>query len=39
MTAIARHRVFGFIPVGSIFNGSVRVGERIRKLRPTETVA
>jgi organic radical activating enzyme len=39
MTAIARHRVFGFIPVGSIFNASVRVGERIRKLRPTETVA
>jgi sulfatase maturation enzyme AslB (radical SAM superfamily) len=39
MTAIARHRVFGFIPVGSIFNGSLRVGERIRKLRPTETVA
>ena len=39
MTAIARHRLFGFIPVGSIFNGSVRVGERVRKLRPTEAVA
>jgi hypothetical protein len=39
MTAIARHRLFGFIPVESIFNGSVRVGERVRKLRPTETVA
>jgi MoaA/NifB/PqqE/SkfB family radical SAM enzyme len=39
MTAIARHRLFGFIPVGSIFNGSIRVGERVRKLRPTETVA
>jgi sulfatase maturation enzyme AslB (radical SAM superfamily) len=39
MTAIARHRLFGFIPVGSIFNGSIRVGERVRKLRPSETVA
>ena len=25
MTAIARHRLFGLIPVGSIFNGSLRV--------------
>jgi MoaA/NifB/PqqE/SkfB family radical SAM enzyme len=39
MTAIARHRLFGFVPVGSIFNGSLRVGERVRKLRPTETAA
>jgi len=34
MTAIARHRLFGFIPVESIFNGSMRVGDRVRKLRP-----
>jgi organic radical activating enzyme len=39
MVAIARHRLFGFIPVGSIFNGSLRVGEHVRKLRPTETAA
>lgn len=39
LTAIARHRLFGFIPVGSIFNGSVRVGERVRKLRPADTIA
>ncbi len=36
MTAIARHRLFGFIPVGSIFNGSMRVGEQVRKLRPAD---
>jgi sulfatase maturation enzyme AslB (radical SAM superfamily) len=36
MTAIARHRLFGLIPVGSIFNGSMRVGERVRRLRPTD---
>jgi sulfatase maturation enzyme AslB (radical SAM superfamily) len=39
MTAIARHRIFGFLPVGSIFNGSLRVGELVRRLRPTDSVA
>jgi hypothetical protein len=39
MTAIARHRIFGFLPVGSIFNGSLRVGELFRRLRPTDSVA
>ena len=33
LAAIARHRVFGMIPVGAIFEGSVRVGERVRALR------
>jgi MoaA/NifB/PqqE/SkfB family radical SAM enzyme len=39
LAAVARHRLFGFVPVGSIFQGSVRVGEQVRKLRPAESVA
>ena len=34
LAAVARHQLFGFIPVGSIFNGSLKVGDRVRKLRP-----
>ena len=34
LAAVARHRLFGFIPVGSIFNGSLKVGANVRKLRP-----
>ena len=34
LTAVARHHLFGFIPVGSIFNGSLKVGANVRKLRP-----
>jgi MoaA/NifB/PqqE/SkfB family radical SAM enzyme len=34
LAAVARHQLFGFIPVGSIFNGSLKVGESVRKLRP-----
>jgi MoaA/NifB/PqqE/SkfB family radical SAM enzyme len=39
LTALARHQVWGFIPVGSLFTGSVRVGEYARRLRPAETHA
>ena len=39
LAAVARHRLFGFIPVGSIFSGSVKVGERVRKLRPAGATA
>jgi sulfatase maturation enzyme AslB (radical SAM superfamily) len=39
LAAVARHHLFGFIPVGSIFSGSVKVGEQVRKLRPAETAA
>jgi len=39
LAAVARHQLFGFIPVGSIFSGSVKVGEQVRKLRPAESVA
>jgi MoaA/NifB/PqqE/SkfB family radical SAM enzyme len=39
LAAVARHQLFGFIPVGTIFSGSMKVGERIRKLRPAEEAA
>ncbi len=39
LAAVARHQLFGFIPVGSIFTGSLRVGERIRRRRPVESHA
>lgn len=38
LAAVARHQIWGFIPVGSIFNGSLKVGERVRKLRLAETL-
>lgn len=34
LAAVARHELFGFIPVGAIFNGSLKVGARVRRLRP-----
>jgi len=34
LAAVARHQLFGVIPVGAIFNGSLKVGHRVRKLRP-----
>ena len=36
LAAVARHQLFGFIPVGAIFNGSLKVGERMRRMRPVE---
>jgi MoaA/NifB/PqqE/SkfB family radical SAM enzyme len=36
LAAVARHQLFGVIPVGSIFAGSLKVGERMRRLRPVE---
>ena len=36
LAAVARHHLWGFIPVGSIFTGSVRVGDRVRRLRPVQ---
>jgi MoaA/NifB/PqqE/SkfB family radical SAM enzyme len=36
LAAVARHRLFGFIPVDSIFTGSLKVGEHLRRLRPAE---
>jgi MoaA/NifB/PqqE/SkfB family radical SAM enzyme len=39
LAAVARHQLFGFIPVGTIFSGSLKVGETVRKLRPAEEFA
>jgi len=39
LAAVARHQLFGFIPIGMIFNGSLKVGERMRRLRPIEPTA
>jgi sulfatase maturation enzyme AslB (radical SAM superfamily) len=39
LAAVARHQLFGFIPIGSIFSGSLKVGEQVRKLRPSESPA
>jgi sulfatase maturation enzyme AslB (radical SAM superfamily) len=39
LTAVARHRVFGLVPLGPIFDGSLKIGDQIRRLRPAETRA
>jgi MoaA/NifB/PqqE/SkfB family radical SAM enzyme len=39
LAAVARHQLWGFIPVGSIFTSSVKVGETMRRFRPVETPA
>jgi MoaA/NifB/PqqE/SkfB family radical SAM enzyme len=36
LAAVARHQLFGLIPVGTIFNGSLKVGQRVKRLRPAE---
>jgi MoaA/NifB/PqqE/SkfB family radical SAM enzyme len=36
LAAVARHQLWGFIPVGKIFTGSLKVGDRVRRLRPAE---
>jgi len=36
LAALGRHEVFGFIPVGALFRGSIRIGEQMRRLRPVE---
>ncbi len=36
LAAIARHRLLGVIPVGALFSGSLRVGQRVRQLSPAE---
>jgi MoaA/NifB/PqqE/SkfB family radical SAM enzyme len=39
LAAVARHQLFGFIPVGRIFDGSLRLGARVKRLRPAEEPA
>jgi sulfatase maturation enzyme AslB (radical SAM superfamily) len=34
LAAIARHRLFGVIPLGSVFDYSLKVGSHMRRLRP-----
>jgi len=36
LAAVARHKIFGFVPVGSIFAGSMKVGQQVRRIRPIE---
>jgi sulfatase maturation enzyme AslB (radical SAM superfamily) len=33
LEAVARHRLLGVIPVGALFNASVRIGDQVRALR------
>ena len=37
LAAVARHQLWGFIPVGAIFTKSVSLGERVKRLRPAES--
>ena len=39
LAAIARHRVLGIIPVGALLNGSIKIGEQMRRLRPDGAAA
>jgi hypothetical protein len=39
LAAVARHQLFGFIPLGSIFNGSLKVGERRKRRCRAEAAA
>jgi hypothetical protein len=36
LAAVGRHKLFGFIPVGQIFAGSLKVGHQVRRMRPAE---
>jgi MoaA/NifB/PqqE/SkfB family radical SAM enzyme len=39
LAAVERHRILGVVPIGPIFTGSLKVGRRIRRLRPAESEA
>jgi sulfatase maturation enzyme AslB (radical SAM superfamily) len=36
LAAVARHRLLGVIPVGSIFKNSFKLGQRVKRLRPAQ---
>lgn len=38
LAAVARHKLWGFVPVGALFTASARVGEVMRGLRPEDVV-
>jgi hypothetical protein len=37
LAAIGRHRLFGIIPLASVFEQSLRVGAHVQRLRPAAT--
>jgi len=39
LAAFARYRLLGFISVDSLFAGSLRIGEQVRRMRPVESHA
>jgi MoaA/NifB/PqqE/SkfB family radical SAM enzyme len=39
LAAVARHKLFGILPITPIFVHSLKVGERVRRLRPAESSA
>jgi MoaA/NifB/PqqE/SkfB family radical SAM enzyme len=39
LAAVARHQIFGVIPIHPIFAGSMKVGARMKRLRPAESLA
>jgi organic radical activating enzyme len=39
LTAVARHQLWGFIPVGRLFTASLKIGERARRSRAGSTSA
>jgi MoaA/NifB/PqqE/SkfB family radical SAM enzyme len=39
LAAVARHQLLGFVPIGSVFSGSMKIGARVKRLRPAETHA
>ena len=39
LAAVARHQLFGVIPIGRIFDKSLKVGERVKRFRPAEEPA
>jgi MoaA/NifB/PqqE/SkfB family radical SAM enzyme len=36
LAALARHQLLGFVPVGSLLESSIKIGEQVRRLRPLE---
>jgi MoaA/NifB/PqqE/SkfB family radical SAM enzyme len=39
LAAVARHHLWGFVPIGSVFSGSMKIGARVRRIRPAATHA
>ena len=39
LAAVARHRILGFIPIAPLVAGSMKIGERLRRMRPAEPSA